>query len=80
MAYRDAADLVRLVEHYLVDPAARAERAERGRRAVLDRHTFSHRVDEILRLLERLGPPRTDGVVVAASTHETGSTSGHGRV
>jgi len=80
VAYHDAADLVRLVDHYLADPAARAERAERGRRAVLERHTFSHRVDEILRLLERLDLPRTDGVLVAAPTYQAASTSGHGPV
>ena len=57
VAYRDAADLVRLVERYLADPSARAERAERGRRAVLERHTFGHRVEEILRLIDRLDLP-----------------------
>jgi O-antigen biosynthesis protein len=80
VAYRDAADLVRLVEHYLDDPVARADRVERGRRAVLDRHTFSHRVDEILRLVERLEPPRPEKLSAPESTAAAGSTSGHGSV
>jgi GT2 family glycosyltransferase len=60
VSYRDAADLIQLVDRYLADPAARAERAEKGRRAILERHTFSHRVDEILRLIEPLPPPRPE--------------------
>ncbi len=80
VAYHDAPDLVRLVEQYLADPASRAERAERGRRAVLERHTFSHRVDEILRQIERLDQPRAERVAVAASIHRAGSTSRHGPV
>ena len=79
VAYRDAADLVRLVEQYLADPSAREERAERGRRAVLDRHTFSHRVDEILRLIERLEPKPVEGAV-AASIQGARSTSRNGPV
>jgi len=71
VAYRDAADLVRLVEHYLDDPVARAD---------LDRHTFSHRVDEILRLVERLEPPRPEKLSAPESTAAAGSTSGHGSV
>ncbi len=54
VTYRGAAALLRLVDRYLTDPAARAERARRGRAAVLARHTFSHRVDELLRLVDEL--------------------------
>ena len=80
VAYHDAAELVQLVERYLGDPTARAERAGRGRRAVLERHTFGHRVDEILRLVAGLGASRTGGILVAASTADAGSTSRHGPV
>lgn len=52
VTYRDALDLLRLVERYLADPVARSERAARGRTAVLARHTFSDRVDELLRLVD----------------------------
>jgi GT2 family glycosyltransferase len=80
VAYRDAADLVRLVERYLDDPAARADRVERGRRAVLDRHTFSHRVDEILRLVERLEPPQPEVLTARDPQPATNAAGGHGRV
>jgi GT2 family glycosyltransferase len=70
VAYSDPADLFGIVERYLVDPDARAERAARGRAAVLERHTFSHRADEILALIDavpdarpplRLTPPTAGG-------------------
>jgi GT2 family glycosyltransferase len=80
VSYRDAADLIRLVDRYLADPAARAERAERGRRAVLERHTFSHRVDEILRLVERLEPPRPEVVSADGQQPATEVAGGRGRV
>lgn len=48
VTYRDAADLRLAVERYLADPEARAAHAARGRAAVLARHTFGHRADEIL--------------------------------
>jgi spore maturation protein CgeB len=80
VAYRDAADLVQLVEHYLDDPVARADRVERGRRAVLARHTFSHRVDEILRLVERLERPGRERYSAAESTATAGAAGGHGSV
>ena len=38
------------IEQYLADPAARADRAARGRAAVLARHTFDHRVDVLVEL------------------------------
>lgn len=48
VTYRDADDLRRTIERLLADPAERTERGERGRKAVLARHTFAHRVDELL--------------------------------
>jgi spore maturation protein CgeB len=44
VTYHDAAELDRLIERYLADPAERRRLAERGRRAVLERHTFADRV------------------------------------
>jgi spore maturation protein CgeB len=38
------------IERYLADPGARADRAARGRAAVLARHTFGHRVDVLVEL------------------------------
>ncbi len=49
--YTDPADLVLIVERFLADPAARRALAERGRRAVLDRHTVNRRADELLTVL-----------------------------
>ena len=49
---KSAGQLRSAIRRYLDDPAARRELAERGRRAVLDRHTFAHRVDRILADLE----------------------------
>jgi GT2 family glycosyltransferase len=52
VTYRDAPDLIRLVDAWLADPAGRAARAARGRDAVLARHTFAHRADALLDLLD----------------------------
>jgi glycosyl transferase family 1 len=49
--YSDPADLALTVERYLADPAARRALADRGRRAVLERHTVSRRADELLEAL-----------------------------
>jgi hypothetical protein len=51
VTYRDAADLALIVDRYLADPAGRRAVAERGRRAVLDRHTVSRRADDLLGVL-----------------------------
>lgn len=45
--YSDAGELRLLIRDLLMDPGRRAL-AERGRAAVLDRHTFKHRTDVIL--------------------------------
>jgi spore maturation protein CgeB len=58
--YHDRDELWRLIETYLADPAGRATLAERGRRIVIDRHTFYARVDAILAAIEGLpGSRRT---------------------
>jgi hypothetical protein len=48
VTYRTADELHALVEHYLANPRERAERAAAGRELVLARHTFAHRVDDLL--------------------------------
>lgn len=48
VTYRTPADLRAQIGALLADPAQRAERAARGRAAVLARHTFRHRVDALL--------------------------------
>jgi hypothetical protein len=52
--YQDPDELEGLVEAYLADPVERRRRAERGRAAVLARHTFAHRVDAIIAATEPL--------------------------
>ena len=49
--FTDATDLRATVDRFLADPDARAEHAKRARAAVLARHTFGHRVEEILRTI-----------------------------
>jgi hypothetical protein len=46
--YSDAGDLRLLIRDLLIDPGRRRALAERGRAAVLDRHTFKHRAAVIL--------------------------------
>lgn len=40
-------ELLAAIEHYLASPDLRREHAERGRKAVLARHTFAHRMETI---------------------------------
>ncbi len=59
VTYRDPAELPRLIERLLNSPQERAERAARGREIVLAEHTFAHRVDQLLGLLdEHITTPR----------------------
>lgn len=63
VTYRDAPELHALVERFLGDPTGRAEHADRGRKAVLERHTFAHRIDVLLAHIEpllRSRPARID--------------------
>lgn len=63
VTYRDGRELLDRVEYYLAHPDERKGLAEKGRRAVLARHTFAARVDAILRAVaprlaaRGLGPP-----------------------
>jgi spore maturation protein CgeB len=52
--YEDRDELWRLIETYLADPAGRATLAERGRRIVIERHTFDVRIDAMLAAIGRL--------------------------
>jgi spore maturation protein CgeB len=45
-------EAIEAIERYLDHPAERRARAERGRAAVVERHTFRHRVDALLELVE----------------------------
>lgn len=48
VTYTDAADLALKVERFLADPDLRRAHVERGRAAVLARHTLAHRADDLL--------------------------------
>jgi glycosyltransferase involved in cell wall biosynthesis len=52
VGYVDAAELHELIDHYLDHPDERRERADRARRAVLERHTFDHRARRLLDAIE----------------------------
>jgi spore maturation protein CgeB len=54
VAYDDADELRRLVDWYLDHPEERRSKAEIARAAVLTRHTFRHRVQEILEAIAPL--------------------------
>jgi GT2 family glycosyltransferase/spore maturation protein CgeB len=51
VSFNDGDELRELIDRYLADPAARAERGRRAMAAVRARHTFGHRVDEMLRVV-----------------------------
>jgi GT2 family glycosyltransferase len=54
VAYHGPDELHELIEHFLKDPADRAEYAARARAAVLTRHTFELRIREFFRLVDPL--------------------------
>ncbi len=66
--YRDADDLRSAVDRYLDAPELRREIAERGRAAVLARHTFERRAEEILAAMRPLLDARPAWVSESSST------------
>ena len=86
VTFRDRAELLDRVDHYLSHPDERLALAETGRRAVLARHTFDHRVealaDAVTPLLDardkRSRGPRVRGRVRRASSR-IGRLAGLGR-
>jgi GT2 family glycosyltransferase/spore maturation protein CgeB len=44
--------LHQLIDRFLADPRERRRRGELGRQLVLERHTFAHRIDELLAMLD----------------------------
>jgi len=52
VGYVDATELRELIDHYLAQPDERRDRADRARRAVLERHTFDHRARRLLDAIE----------------------------
>jgi hypothetical protein len=70
VGYLDAAELHRLIDHYLSHPRERRDLAERARRAVLERHTFDHRARRLLEAIEPelAGRPLTIGREVAGAS------------
>jgi spore maturation protein CgeB len=75
--YETRDELHALLARALADPTGRAEAAERGRAAVLARHTFAHRVERILDdLLPRLvqQPPQIEDVAPTMASSQGSST------
>ena len=56
---RNGEEMKRHLRSVLNDPDLARELAEHGRRTILERHTCSHRVDELLEIARDLGPPGT---------------------
>ena len=52
VVYRSAEQLRELIERFLADPGERRRRGELGRAAVLGGHTFAHRVERLLSIVE----------------------------
>ncbi len=64
------------IDRLLADPAERRRRSELGRSIVLEGHTFAHRVDRLLSIVEQhLSQPRA-GVLVCAPRSEHRCASG----
>jgi AcrR family transcriptional regulator len=61
--YRRREELEPLIDRYLADPAARRALAERGRRIVLERHTFDHRAETLRAAADRIAATRPDRVL-----------------
>ncbi|HEX6908937.1 MAG TPA: glycosyltransferase [Longimicrobium sp.] len=59
------------LHRYATDDDARAEQAERGLRAVLDRHTCDHRAVQLMDIVAELGTAGAAGSLV--STEAAGS-------
>jgi len=55
--FSDGGDLERRLREFLDDAAARRRIAAAGRREVLRRHTYVHRIAELLKSLEGAGRP-----------------------
>jgi len=53
VAYRDTADCVQQANFYLQNDEKREQIAQAGRRRVIAEHTYEHRVDELLRVIEK---------------------------
>ena len=66
VAYRDQADLHRLIERYLTDPPERRRLAVLGHAAVLDRHTFDDRVRILRQTADALATSRPDRILSEA--------------
>ncbi|MBI3862380.1 MAG: glycosyltransferase [Planctomycetia bacterium] len=76
--YRDPAELLEKIDFYLREEALREEIAERGRQAVLARHTYLHRMRTILDSVARpisAQPTESHAEPAQAPTIDYGKTS-----
>lgn len=53
VVYHSPQELLELIDYYLVHDAQRQQIAEAGRRCALERHTYRHRVEQILDILNK---------------------------
>jgi spore maturation protein CgeB len=55
VAYRDSAECVKLISHYLDHPDERDEIARAGQRRTLEEHNYGRRMAELVEIVERHG-------------------------
>jgi spore maturation protein CgeB len=58
---RDGGEMRQLLAFVLADQQAARAMAERGRKTILARHTCTHRVDELMGIVEELNAGRSEG-------------------
>jgi spore maturation protein CgeB len=51
--FHDSEDLIDKIEYYLGHPEEREYISKQGRKEVLANHTYEHRIDEMLGLIEK---------------------------
>jgi spore maturation protein CgeB len=66
VTYEDPTDLAASIDRYLADPDERRRRGERGRAAVLARHTFDKRAEVLVETVEAISRARAGGSRSAA--------------
>ena len=64
VTYSDSGDLLERIDHYLKSEVERERIASRGRSAVLNGHTYRHRMETMLRHIRSMAPSRNATVFV----------------
>ena len=54
VTYKNREDLNRKIDYYLKHPKEREEKAKKGQKIVLEKHTFANRVEQLIAVMETL--------------------------